>query len=351
MRVVAGRPQPDWTDMAEQTASHRRRIAAGLAAPAVLGGVAALVAVAVTGDRHAGQDRHHTGRDDQRVPRHGEHRHRRPGATAPPRRQARHAHHARRHDAARGDVRGLQQPLGRSGGQRPPRDAGKDYAAFYIEYPPAHMASYEDAVEAGVDNTQSVMQAIRAECPPDTQFAIVGYSEGADVARRAAMEIGNQTPNADARTTSSTRIPWSASSSSPTPDAPPARARSPPVRATPLPQSRRLRPRIPVREHQRRRQRHRDRYQRRVRRLDGKIASFCSDGDFTCDAPPENIALIQLAANVGRSSTSTDCRTKASPSRPGRTWRSRSAAWRCSRSTTSHRRATGCSPTRRSSTS
>ena len=33
--------------------------------------------------------------------------------------------------------------------------------------------------------------------------------------------------------------------------------------------------------------------------LDGKVASFCSEGDLTCSAP-ENIALLQLAANVGR---------------------------------------------------
>jgi hypothetical protein len=33
--------------------------------------------------------------------------------------------------------------------------------------------------------------------------------------------------------------------------------------------------------------------------LNGKIASFCSDGDLTC-AAPENISLLQLAANVGR---------------------------------------------------
>src|SRR5690606_26221302 len=33
--------------------------------------------------------------------------------------------------------------------------------------------------------------------------------------------------------------------------------------------------------------------------LNGKIASFCSDGDLTCSAP-ENISLLNLAVNVGR---------------------------------------------------
>ncbi|MDP1159472.1 hypothetical protein, partial [Klebsiella variicola] len=34
-------------------------------------------------------------------------------------------------------------------------------------------------------------------------------------------------------------------------------------------------------------------------KLNGKVASFCSDGDFTCSAP-SNISLLILAANVGR---------------------------------------------------
>lgn len=67
---------------------------------------------------------------------------------------------------------------------------GGSYAAVYIEYP-ANMNSYEDAVNAGVDNTETVMRSIHASCP-DTKFSIVGYSEGADVARRVAMEVGNQ---------------------------------------------------------------------------------------------------------------------------------------------------------------
>ena len=66
------------------------------------------------------------------------------------------------------------------------------YASMYIQYP-ANMSSYEDAVNAGVANTETVIRSIQASCP-DTKFSIVGYSEGADVARRVAMEVGNQTP-------------------------------------------------------------------------------------------------------------------------------------------------------------
>lgn len=177
-----------------------------------------------------------------------------------------------------------------------PSDAGKDYAAFYIEYP-AHMASYEDAVEAGVDNTQSVMQAIRAECP-DTKFAIVGYSEGADVARRAAMEIGNQTPNADGsygiidpnsvvgvviladagRTAGEGQFPG-AKNPYGNPDGYDREYQSGKVSAD----GSGIAPDTAG----------------GFGDLNGKVASFCSDGDFTCDVP-ENIALIQLGANVGR---------------------------------------------------
>lgn len=279
--------------MAEQTASHRRRIAAGLAAPAVLG-VAALVAVAVAGtdtpvrtdtalvamtnECHDMVSIAIGGRGDS--PRDGKHAMlTTPDGTTLP-------------AAMSGDYNShWVDPVVNA-----PRDAGKDYAAFYIEYP-AHMASYEDAVEAGVDNTQTVMRAIRAECP-DTQFAIVGYSEGADVARRTAMEIGNQPQNEDGsydiidpnsvvgvviladagRTAGEGQFPGA--------DDP---FRNP------------------------------NGYDRPYQAgntsadgsgiatdtgggfgaLNGRIASFCSDGDFTCDAP-ENIALIQLASNVGR---------------------------------------------------
>lgn len=69
------------------------------------------------------------------------------------------------------------------------------YAAVYIAYP-ANMATYEDAVDTGVANTEQVMREIAQACP-DTRFSIVGYSEGADVVRRVAMKIGHQEPGKD----------------------------------------------------------------------------------------------------------------------------------------------------------
>ncbi|MBL2912040.1 cutinase family protein, partial [Klebsiella pneumoniae] len=44
--------------------------------------------------------------------------------------------------------------------------------------------------------TQQVMREIAQACP-DTRFAIVGYSEGADVVRRVAMGIGHDEAGAD----------------------------------------------------------------------------------------------------------------------------------------------------------
>lgn len=168
------------------------------------------------------------------------------------------------------------------------------YAAVYIEYP-ANMASYEDAVNTGVTNTKSVMNAIATSCP-NTRFAIVGYSEGADVTRRAAMEIGNQTsengaygivdPNkvvgvvilADAgRGDGEDPFPGSASGTNPDNfDKKYQNNASGPAGAGALPGT-----------------------SGGFGALDGKVASFCSQGDLTC-AMPKNTSLLHLAANVGR---------------------------------------------------
>lgn len=169
------------------------------------------------------------------------------------------------------------------------------YAAVYIAYP-ANMATYEDAVTTGVANTQQVMREIAQACP-DTQFAIVGYSEGADVVRRVAMEIGHQEqqdggygivdPN------KVTGVVILADSGRSAGDGPFPGAQNPYGNPDGFDQS----------------------YQNGgtavpgrgavagtggdFGALNGKIASFCSDGDLTC-AAPENIALLQLVVNVAR---------------------------------------------------
>ncbi|MCQ4121796.1 cutinase family protein [Rhodococcus tibetensis] len=169
------------------------------------------------------------------------------------------------------------------------------YAAVYIDYP-ANMASYEDAVNVGVDNTETVMRTIAASCP-DTKFAIVGYSEGADVARRVAMEVGNQEVGEDGydivdpasvvgvviladagREFGEGPFPG-AENEFRNPDgfdlAYQSGGNSAPGRGS-LPGT-----------------------AGGFGALDGKVASFCSEGDLTCSAP-ENIGLLQLAVNVGR---------------------------------------------------
>ncbi|WP_039803216.1 cutinase family protein [Nocardia araoensis] len=170
------------------------------------------------------------------------------------------------------------------------------YAAVYIAYP-ANMSTYEDAVNAGVANTERVMREIAQACP-DTKFSIVGYSEGADVVRRVAMQIGHQEPGQDGaygivdpddvvgvviladagRSAGDGPFPGSKDPFS-NPDGFDQQYQS---GANPVPG------------------------QGAVRgtsgdfgALNGKIASFCSDGDLTC-AAPQNISLLQLVVNVGR---------------------------------------------------
>ncbi|QDQ92722.1 cutinase family protein [Rhodococcus sp. WB9] len=172
---------------------------------------------------------------------------------------------------------------------------GGSYAAVYIEYP-ANMNSYEDAVNAGVDNTETVMRSIHASCP-DTKFSIVGYSEGADVARRVAMEVGNQDGQdgsydildpaavvgvvilADAgRNLGGGPFPGSENEFR-NPDGFHLAYQSGQAGTS-------GRGALPGTSGS-------------FGALDGKVASFCSEGDLTCSAP-ENIALLQLAINVGR---------------------------------------------------
>ncbi|MEU1983167.1 cutinase family protein [Nocardia sp. NPDC019395] len=169
------------------------------------------------------------------------------------------------------------------------------YAAVYIAYP-ANMATYEDAVTTGVANTQQVMREISQACP-DTRFAIVGYSEGADVVRRVAMEIGHQEQQdggyAIVDPDKVTGVVILADAGRAAGDGPFPGAENPYGNPdgfdqlyqngkTPVPGQGAL----PDTGGD-------------FGSLNGKIASFCSDGDLTC-AAPENIALLQLVVNVSR---------------------------------------------------
>lgn len=170
------------------------------------------------------------------------------------------------------------------------------YAAVYIAYP-ANMNSYEDAVTAGVANTEKVMEQIKQACPA-TKFAIVGYSEGADVVRRVAMAVGHQDPAKDGAyaivdPSSVTGVVILADSGRSEGEGPFPGAQNPysnpdgfdqkyQTGTTPAPGEGAL----PDNSGD-------------FGSLDGKVASFCSQGDLTC-AAPQNISLLQLAANVGR---------------------------------------------------
>ncbi len=170
------------------------------------------------------------------------------------------------------------------------------YAAVYVEYP-ANMASYDSAVQTGVTNSQTIMKSITASCPK-TRFAIVGYSEGADVARRTAMEIGNQTVPADGKygiidPSQVVGVVILADAGRVAGEGPFPGADNPFGNPDGFD----------------------TKYQNGSTAvsgqgalpgtsggfgaLDGRVASFCSEGDLTC-AMPKNTSLLHLAANVGR---------------------------------------------------
>ncbi|MFI7663879.1 cutinase family protein [Nocardia sp. NPDC049526] len=170
------------------------------------------------------------------------------------------------------------------------------YAAVYIAYP-ANMDTYEDAVNAGVANTEQVMREISQACP-DTKFSIVGYSEGADVVRRVAMTIGHQTADGDGGygivdPADVVGVVILADAGRSAGDGPFPGSKDPYSNPDGFDQK----------------------YQNGTKAtsgqgalpgtsgdfgaLNGKIASFCSDGDLTCSAP-QNISLLQLVVNVGR---------------------------------------------------
>ncbi|NLU81356.1 cutinase family protein [Rhodococcus sp. HNM0569] len=166
------------------------------------------------------------------------------------------------------------------------------YVSVSIAYP-ANMGTYEDSVEAGVANAEHVMREISAACP-GTQFAIVGYSQGADVARRVAMDIGNQ-PADTAYTIVDPAdvlgVVIIADSGRSAGDGPFPGAQDPfahpdgydvayQAGTTPVPGRGALAGTAGG-----------------FGALDGKVASFCSDGDLTC-AAPENAALVDLVVNI-----------------------------------------------------
>ncbi len=171
------------------------------------------------------------------------------------------------------------------------------YAAMYIAYP-ADMSSYEDSVNTGVANAESVMRAIRTSCP-DTKFAIVGYSEGADVARRVAMNVGHQEADADGKyglvdPANVVGVVIVADAGRDAGQGPFPGAQNPFTNpdgfdlkyqngTKPVP-GQGVTP---------------DTGGSDFGALAGRVASFCSDGDLTC-AAPQNISLLQLVVNVGR---------------------------------------------------
>ncbi|MFE3191864.1 cutinase family protein [Nocardia sp. NPDC059240] len=169
------------------------------------------------------------------------------------------------------------------------------YWAVYVSYP-ANLSTYEDSVNTGVANTEQVMRDISAACP-NTKFAIVGYSEGADVTRRVAQEIGHQNAGADGKygivdPGNVAGVVILADSGRSAGDGPFIGAKDP---SHPDNFNQSYQNNKDVAGGQGALQDHAGDFGS----LNGRIASFCSDGDLTC-AAPKNISLLQLAVNVGR---------------------------------------------------
>ncbi|WP_227979106.1 cutinase family protein [Nocardia spumae] len=170
------------------------------------------------------------------------------------------------------------------------------YAAVYVAYP-ANMNSYEDAVNTGVSNAEQVMHDIAQACP-DTKFSIVGYSEGADVARRVAMGIGHDEPGADGKydvvdPKNVLGVVILADAGRTAGEGPFPGAQNPYGHPDGFDQNYQN-GKTPISGQGALPDQAGD-----FGALNGKIASFCSEGDLTC-AAPQNISLLQLAANVGR---------------------------------------------------
>ncbi|WP_327143939.1 cutinase family protein [Nocardia sp. NBC_01327] len=175
----------------------------------------------------------------------------------------------------------------------PNADPNSNNAAVYIAYP-ANLNTEADAVNTGVANTEQVMREISAACP-NTKFSIVGYSEGSVVVRQVAQQVGHQT--ADQNGKYGIVDPNNVLGVVILADAGRSAGEGPFIGATDP--------------------NHPDGYDANFGgktaggqgalpdtagdfgSLNGKIASFCSDGDDTCSAP-QNISLLQLAINVGR---------------------------------------------------
>ncbi|MGW0173977.1 cutinase family protein [Rhodococcus sp. NPDC003322] len=169
------------------------------------------------------------------------------------------------------------------------------YASVYIAYP-ANMDNYESAVQTGVANTETVMREIRKSCP-NTRFSVVGYSEGADVARRVAQNIGHQDGTDGYEIVDPANVvgvvifadAGRAAEQGPFPGAqnpfsnPDGFDTVYQTGTTPASGAGAVTGTGGA----------------DFGALAGKVASFCSDGDLTC-AAPQNISLLQLVVNVGR---------------------------------------------------
>ncbi|MEA1798709.1 cutinase family protein [Rhodococcus qingshengii] len=186
------------------------------------------------------------------------------------------------------------------------QEFGNDKAKFdrtYVPYPADfgfQGTPYAQSAQTGVENTFAVIEKISSDCP-ETQFAIIGYSQGAQVASTVLRLIGaGQGPipsskvamgmllSDPSRQEGSALFPGrSASQVTPDPAPGTSGAEVKTVAAAPqsIPAGAGIAPPL-------------DNAPSTFGQLTGRVASKCATGDLACDTPAD-APLARLVANVG----------------------------------------------------
>ncbi|MGB7239349.1 MAG: cutinase family protein [Rhodococcus sp. (in: high G+C Gram-positive bacteria)] len=74
---------------------------------------------------------------------------------------------------------------------------------LYVPYPSTYgvglltdVETYQQSVADGIASTNRLLDEYKTKCGDDTKFVLLGYSVGAEVVERVAMELGHRDPNA-----------------------------------------------------------------------------------------------------------------------------------------------------------
>lgn len=147
---------------------------------------------------------------------------------------------------------------------------------------------YAQSVDAGVAATEAQIAQIQQECGSDTEIAIVGYSQGADIANRVAVDIGSgngPVPASQVRGVYLISDPNRTVGSDLVPGAPGLAAPLNGARTFASSSDAALGGGIGSGD------------DAQFGALTGRVVSLCATGDFAC-AIPENAQVVRIGANV-----------------------------------------------------